>query len=86
MGCKQLRGDMNLAWPSADIAVMGAEAASEIIGNEICVPNIEQIVANGHIDEVIAPSQTRLKIIRALDGLEFTPKEIPWKKHDNMPI
>jgi acetyl-CoA carboxylase carboxyltransferase component len=86
MGCKQLRGDVNLAWPSADIAVMGAAAAAEIIGQEISAPNLEQIVAHGHIDEIIAPSQTRLKIVQAFDGLELSRKDVPWKKHDNMPL
>ena len=86
MGCKQLRGDVNLAWPSADIAVMGTEAAEEIIGKKVCPPSLEQAVCGGHIDEIIAPSQTRLKIIQALKSLDLVCKDIPWKKHDNMPL
>ena len=86
MGCKQLRGDVNFAWPSADIAVMGTEAAEEILGKKVCPPSLEHAVCAGHIDEIIAPSQTRLKIIQALKSLDLVRKDIPWKKHDNMPL
>ena len=86
MSCKQMRGDVNFAWPSADIAVMGTEAAEEILGKKVCPPSLEQAVSGGHIDEIIAPSQTRLKIIQALDSLDLVRKDIPWKKHDNMPL
>ena len=109
MSCKQLRGDINYAWPSANIAVMGAEGAVEILySKEInAIVNEEeraQVAAQkkkeynelfcnpynaasyGYIDDIIEPRNTRFRVIRALEQLAEKAQEMPWKKHDNMPL
>lgn len=102
MASKHLRGDFNYAWPTAEIAVMGAKGAVEIIfrssiGNdeEIAehVANYEERFLNpfvaaerGYIDEVIQPHNTRRRISRALALLSSKKLENPWKKHDNIPL
>jgi propionyl-CoA carboxylase beta chain len=102
MASKHLRGDMNYAWPSAQIAVMGAKGAVEIIFRaDLGAP--EKIAARtkeyedrflspfvaaerGYIDEVIMPHTTRRRIARALALLRHKKLENPWKKHDNIPL
>lgn len=92
MSCKQLRGDINYAWPSAEIAVMGAKGAvgvlkdvSEEEYNELfCNPY--QAARKGYIEDVIEPRNTRFRVIRAFQVLEGKRQEIPAKKHDNMPL
>jgi propionyl-CoA carboxylase beta chain len=102
MSSKHLRGDVNYAWPSAEIAVMGAKGAVEIIfRSDIGDP--EKIAARtaeyqerfanpfvaasrGYIDDVIMPRETRRRIIRALSTLRNKKLENPWKKHDNIPL
>jgi propionyl-CoA carboxylase beta chain len=102
MSSKHLRGDVNYAWPSAQIAVMGAKGAVEIIFRaDIGDPEkiaqrtgeyedrfLSPFVAaeRGYIDEVIAPSSTRKRIARALALLRHKELENPWKKHDNIPL
>jgi len=106
MNSKHIGADMNYAWPGAEIAVMGAKGAAEIIfKKEISSaddPNaswIEKekeysdIFANpyraaerGFIDEVIEPSQTRKKLIKAFKMLENKVVNNPRKKHGNMPL
>lgn len=102
MASKHLRGDMNYAWPTAEIAVMGAKGAVEIIfRSEIGDPDkiaertkeYEDRFANpfvasarGYIDDVIMPHSTRRRIARALKLLEDKELENPWKKHDNIPL
>jgi propionyl-CoA carboxylase beta chain len=106
MNSKHIGADMNYAWPSAEIAVMGAKGAAEIIfKKEIAAsdnPNarwIEKekeysdIFANpyraaerGFIDEVIEPSQTRKKLIKAFKMLENKVVNNPKKKHGNIPL
>ncbi|SNY93978.1 propionyl-CoA carboxylase beta chain [Cohaesibacter sp. ES.047] len=102
MGSKHLRGDMNYAWPSAQIAVMGAKGAVEIIFRKD-IHDREKIAKHtkdyedrflspfvaaerGFIDEVIMPHSTRKRIVKALRMLRNKTLENPWKKHDNIPL
>ena len=102
MSSKHLRGDVNYAWPSAEIAVMGAKGAVEIIFRAD-IGDPEKIAARtaeyqarfanpfvaasrGFIDDVIMPRETRKRIIRALSTLKNKKLENPWKKHDNIPL
>ena len=102
MSSKHLRGDVNYAWPQAEIAVMGAEGAVEIIfRSESSDPDklaeraeeyrkkfANPFVAGhrGYIDDVILPRNTRRRICRALDMLKGKQLENPWKKHGNIPL
>jgi len=102
MASKHLRGDVNLAWPSAEIAVMGPKGAVEIIfrqdiGDEEKIAQrteeYRQKFANpyiaasrGFIDDVIAPHATRKRICRSLAMLRDKKLENPWRKHDNNPL
>ncbi len=102
MSSKHIRGDINYAWPRAEIAVMGAKGAVEIIFRaELDDPEkiaeltkeYESRFANpfiaaqrGFIDEVIMPRNTRARIARALRMLRDKSVENPWKKHDNIPL
>jgi propionyl-CoA carboxylase beta chain len=102
MGSKHLRCDVNLAWPSAEIAVMGAEGAVNIvyrreIANEADrlakVEEFRERFANpfvaaelGFIDDVIEPRETRRHVIRALQLLETKVDTMPRKKHGNIPL
>ena len=102
MASKHLRGDVNYAWPSAQIAVMGAKGAVEIIFRAD-IGDKDKIAARtreyeerflspfvaaerGYIDEVILPHSTRRRIARALAMLRHKELENPWKKHDNIPL
>jgi propionyl-CoA carboxylase beta chain len=102
MSSKHLRGDVNYAWPSAEIAVMGPKGAVEIIFRGD-LGNAEKIAARteeyrekfanpfiaahrGFIDDVIMPHGTRRRIARALAMLRGKRLENPWKKHDNIPL
>ena len=100
MSSKHLRGDLNYAWPTAEIAVMGAKGAVEIIfrgktPEEIAekTKEYEDRFANpfvaaskGFIDEVIQPHSTRKRIALGLRKLRNKALENPWKKHDNIPL
>ena len=101
MASKHLRGDFNYAWPSAQIAVMGAKGAVEIIFRadtdpvkiaertkeyEECFLSPFVAAERGYIDEVIMPHSTRRRIARALSLLRHKELENPWKKHDNIPL
>jgi propionyl-CoA carboxylase beta chain len=102
MSSKHLRGDVNFAWPTAEIAVMGPKGAVEIIfrgdlGDEEKIAQrteeYRQKFANpfvagarGYIDDVIMPRNTRRRIARALVMLRNKQLENPWKKHDNIPL
>ncbi len=102
MASKHLRGDVNYAWPTAEIAVMGAKGAAEIIyRSELSDPqkiqartkDYEARFANpfvaaerGYLDEVIMPHGTRKRIARALNMLRNKELSNPWKKHDNIPL
>jgi propionyl-CoA carboxylase beta chain len=102
MASKHIRADVNYAWPSAEIAVMGPKGAAEIIyrserddAKKIAerIKDYEKRFANpfiaaerGYIDEVIMPRNTRLRVARALNMLRTKKTENPWKKHGNMPL
>jgi propionyl-CoA carboxylase beta chain len=100
MASKHLRGDLNYAWPTAEIAVMGAKGAVEIIFRGLSAEEIaektreyEERFANpfvaasrGYIDEVIYPHSTRKRIALGLRKLRNKRLENPWKKHDNLPL
>ena len=102
MASKHLRGDVNYAWPGAEIAVMGAKGAVEIIfrsdigdADKIAARTEEYrekfanpfVAANrGFIDDVIMPHGTRRRICRALATLENKRLENPWRKHGNPPL
>ncbi len=102
MASKHLRGDLNFAWPTAEIAVMGAQGAVKIIFREEAKD--EQKLAEktqeysdkfanpfiaagrGYIDDVIMPHSTRRRIARGLRMLVGKDIQNPWKKHDNIPL
>lgn len=100
MASKQTGADINLAFPNAEIAVMGAEGAVNILfrnaENEMREALTEEYrdkFANpfraaelGYIDEVILPEQTRAKLIAALDMAQYKNVSNPPKKHGNMPL
>lgn len=102
MSSKHIRGDVNYAWPTAEIAVMGPKGAAEILyrselddKDKIAqrTKDYEDRFANpfvaaerGYIDEVIMPNATRKRISRALNMLRNKQVENPWKKHDNIPL
>ncbi|MFQ6018421.1 MAG: acyl-CoA carboxylase subunit beta [Kiloniellaceae bacterium] len=102
MSSKHIRGDVNYAWPSAEIAVMGPKGAVEIIfRNDLGDPakiearteayrakfaNPFVAASRGFIDDVIMPHGTRRRLCRALALLRDKRLENPWKKHDNLPL
>jgi propionyl-CoA carboxylase beta chain len=106
MSSKHIRGDMNLAWPTAEIAVMGAAGAVNIIFKDAIAaaddPVAEQArlvaeyesefanpyvaAARGYVDDVIKPSETRPRLIRALEMLADKRDTNPRKKHGNIPL
>ncbi|NOD34653.1 MULTISPECIES: acyl-CoA carboxylase subunit beta [unclassified Ruegeria] len=102
MASKHLRGDFNYAWPTAEIAVMGAKGATEIIHRADLgdaektaqhVADYEDRFANpfvaaerGFVDEVIMPQSTRRRVSRAFASLRGKQLKNPWKKHDNIPL
>ncbi|MCE7056575.1 acyl-CoA carboxylase subunit beta [Algoriphagus sp. AGSA1] len=106
MNSKHIGADLNFAWPTAEIAVMGAKGAAEIIFKKE-IAEAEDPVAKlqdkvdeytskfanpyraahrGFIDEVIMPSETRIKLIKAFKMLENKVDKIPRKKHGNIPL
>ena len=108
MSSKHLRGDINYAWPTAEIAVMGAKGASEILyaseaksyeGEEkakFLTKKEDEYASNfanpyiaakrGYLDDIIKPSRTRFRIIKALIMLENKQDTNPPKKHGNIPL
>ena len=102
MSSKHLRGDINYAWPNAEIAVMGAKGAVEIIfrselGDDEKIAartkEYEDNFANpyvaarkGYVDDIIMPHSTRKRVIRALRTLRTKDVKNPPKKHDNIPL
>jgi propionyl-CoA carboxylase beta chain len=100
MGSKHLRTDVNLAWPSAEIAVMGAEGAVNIIYRQepesVRRDKVEEFrerfanpfiaAEHGFLDDVIEPHETRPRVIRALRLLETKVDSTPRKKHGNIPL
>jgi acetyl-CoA carboxylase carboxyltransferase component len=112
MSSKHIRGDLNLAWPTAEIAVMGPDGAVQIIfrrelaqayeagGEEAMLAKKAELVANyrerlanpyvaasyGFIDDIIIPSETRPRLINALEMLSNKRDENPPRKHGNIPL
>ena len=102
MSSKHLRGDVNFAWPNAEIAVMGAKGAVEIIFREdkgdpakLAAKEAEYKArfanpfvagARGYIDDVILPHETRKRICRSLVMLKDKKLDNPWRKHGNIPL
>ena len=102
MASKHLRADVNYAWPTSEIAVMGAKGATEII-HRADLNDPDKIAAHaaeyedrfanpfvaaerGFIDEVIQPRSTRKRVARAFAALRSKKQDMPWKKHDNIPL
>ena len=105
MSSKHVRGDMNFAWPTAEIAVMGAEGAVNIIFKDRIAEAEDPVAerarliaeyeaefnnpyiaaARGYIDDVILPSDTRPRLISALEMLADKRDTNPRKKHGNIP-
>ncbi|MBH79915.1 MAG: methylmalonyl-CoA carboxyltransferase [Gammaproteobacteria bacterium] len=102
MASKHLRGDVNFAWPSAEIAVMGAQGAVEIIFRKD-IGDPEKIQARtdeyqdkfanpfvaasrGYIDDVFLPRETRQRLCRSFAMLRDKKLENPWRKHGNIPL
>ncbi len=102
MSSKHLRGDISYAWPTSEIAVMGAKGAVEIL-HRGDLGDPEKIAAHtaeyedrfanpfaaaerGFIDEVIQPRSTRRRVCKAFAMLRRKEKKMPWKKHDNIPL
>src|SRR5437660_7140770 len=102
MASKHVGGDLNYAWPTAQIAVMGAKGAVEIIFRAD-IGDADKIAARtkeyeerflspfiaaerGYIDDVIMPRATRRRIARALAMLKGKTVELPKRKHDNLPV
>ncbi|MEL6374626.1 MAG: acyl-CoA carboxylase subunit beta [Pseudomonadota bacterium] len=102
MSSKHIRGDVNYAWPSAEIAVMGAKGAAEILyrselGDAAKIQgrideyqarfaNPQIAAERGFIDDIILPRNTRMRVCRALNMLRTKAQTNPWKKHDNIPL
>jgi propionyl-CoA carboxylase beta chain len=102
MNSKHLQGDLNYAWPSAEIAVMGPEGAVEIVFRgaisrpEDRAKRVDEYrekfaspfvaAARGYVDDVIRPQNTRWRLCRSLVLLRNKKVEKPWKKHDNLPL
>jgi len=102
MSSKHLRGDINYAWPTAQIAVMGAKGATEILHRKDLgdaektaehIADYEErflspfrAAERGFIDGVIRPSNTRQRVARAFAMLKDKQLDNPWKKHGNLPL
>jgi propionyl-CoA carboxylase beta chain len=102
MSSKHLRGDFNYAWPSAEIAVMGPEGAVEIVFRGALGSEEEKqqkvkeyrdtfaspfvAASRGYVDDVIRPQNTRWRVCRSLTMLRSKQQDMPWKKHDNLPL
>ncbi|MFT7587964.1 MAG: propionyl-CoA carboxylase beta chain [Limisphaerales bacterium] len=106
MNSKHIGADMNFAWPSAEIAVMGSKGAAEIIFRKEIASSEDpaaklaekeaeykekfadpyRAAYRGFVDEVIVPSQTRAKLIRAFRMLDNKKVSLPTKKHGNIPL
>ncbi len=100
MNSRHLRGDLNYAWETAEIAVMGAEGAVNIMYKNLTPEEREEKIkeykdkfstpffaaSRGYIDEVIKPQETRKRICDGLRFLINKAVKIPSKKHDNLPL
>ena len=106
MSSKHIRGDLNLAWPTAEVAVMGPEGAIDIIFRReldeaadraatrarlvaeyrASFANPYVAAGRGYVDDVIAPRETRARLISALEMLQGKRDRNPPKKHGNIPL
>jgi len=102
MSSKHIRGDVNFAWPTAEIAVMGPKGAVEIIfredmdSSEKMAMRVEEYrskfahpfvaAGRGFVDDIIQPQTTRLRLCRSLEMLANKTLVNPFKKHDNIPL
>ena len=102
MGSKHLNSDINLAWPNAEIAVLGSKQAGEILFKKHCktqeeynekIKEYENMFLNpyyaaslGYIDDIIEPAKTREYIHRSIEMLLNKKVQKIWKKHDNLPM
>jgi propionyl-CoA carboxylase beta chain len=102
MNSKHLKGDVNFAWGNAEIAVMGAKGAVEVLHRNKLddadfikektdeykekFTNPYTAASRGFVDDVIKPQNTRWRICRSLSILEKKHVERPWRKHDNLPL
>lgn len=102
MASKHIRADVNYAWPTAEIAVMGAKGATEILyrselgdKDKIAARTAEYetrfanpfvAAERGFIDDIITPHTTRRRIARAFEALKHKQQSMPAKKHDNIPL
>jgi propionyl-CoA carboxylase beta chain len=100
MSSKHLRGDTNYAWPSAEIAVMGAKGAVEVLYKGASPAELKKhedlyrdtlgnpfaAAQRGYIDDIIEPAKTRAIIAADFRLLKNKDLQNPWKKHDNIPL
>jgi propionyl-CoA carboxylase beta chain len=97
MSSKHLKGDFNYAWPTGEVAVMGAKGAVEIIfrgkNSEEETRKYEEAFANplkaaerGYVDDIIQPDETRARIANGLLVLETKDRPLPRRRHDNLPL
>ncbi len=98
MASRQMRGDVNLSWPTGEIAVMGAKGACEIIfrgADDVAAKEAEYVkkfgnpmipAERGYIEDVIDPRTTRHRLITDLEFLMTKKQQLPWKKHDTQPL
>ena len=101
MASKHIRADVNYAWPTAEIAVMGqgrdrnphraelkdkAKIAKRTADYEARFANPFVAAERGYIDDVILPHNTRRRVIRAFETLRGKRATMPVKKHDNIPL
>lgn len=100
MSSKETGCDANFAYPQAEIAVMGASGAVNILYRKAGEEERTQALSeyedmfstpyraaeNGYIDEIILPKDTRVKLLQALDMTQNKVENNPPKKHGNMPL
>lgn len=98
MSSKHLRGDINYAWPTAEVAVMGAKGAVSILyrgSKDVAKQEQEYInkftnpfsaAIRGFVDDIIEPNTTRMRICRDLAMLRDKKVNNPPKKHGNIPL
>jgi acetyl-CoA carboxylase carboxyltransferase component len=106
MGSKHLAGDVNFAWPNAEIAVMGPEGAVKILHKkdiassdqpselqkQLSAAYREELAspflaaAEGHLDDIISPKETRIRLIKSLEMLHDKRSPTPDRKHGNIPL
>jgi propionyl-CoA carboxylase beta chain len=98
MSSKHFRSDINYAWPTAEVAVMGAKGAVAIVCRgdpDLETREMEYVkkfsnpfpaAQRGYVDDIIFPSTTRRRICEDLDTLATKSQTNPWKKHANIPL